>query len=99
MNPTYPITALLASLTLVPLVRYLAPRIGAMDDPGALSVHELPTIQPADETPWIPGMCGAIEIPFGDDEIGFIQWEDNFLVTESGVEVLSKLPREIFLTG
>jgi len=63
------------------------------------SVHEYPTIQPEDETPWLPGMCGAIEIPFGDDEIGYLQWEDNFLVTETGVEVLSTSEKEIFLTG
>lgn len=63
------------------------------------SVHEYPTIQPEDNTPWLPGMCGAIEIPFGDDEVGYLQWEDNFLVTETGVEVLSKSPKEIWLTG
>ncbi len=63
------------------------------------SVHELPTIQPEDNTPWLPGMCGAIEIPFGDEEVGYLQWEDNFLVTETGVEVLSKSPKEIWLTG
>lgn len=63
------------------------------------SVHEHPTIQPGDETPWVPGMCGAIEIPFGDDEVGYLQWEDNFLVTDSGVEVLSESPKEVFLTG
>ncbi len=62
------------------------------------SVHEYPTIQPEDETPWLPGMCGAIEIPFGDDEIRYLQWEDNFVVTETGVEVLSKSPKEIWLT-
>ncbi len=47
----------------------------------------------------MPGMYGAIEIPFGQDEIDFIQWKDNFVVTESGVGVLSKLPRVIWLTG
>ncbi len=47
----------------------------------------------------MPGMCGAIEILFGQDEIDFIQWKDNFVVTESGVGVLSKLPRVIWLTG
>jgi Xaa-Pro aminopeptidase len=63
------------------------------------SVHEYPTIQPEDNTPWLSGMCGAIEIPFGDDEIGYLQWEDNFLVTETGVEVLSTTEKELWLTG
>jgi hypothetical protein len=44
-------------------------------------------------------MGGAIEIPFGDDEIGYLQWEGNFLVTEMGVEVLSISEKELFLTG
>ena len=34
----------------------------------------------------------------GDDEVGYLQWEDNFLVTETGVEVLSVSPKEIWLT-
>ena len=63
------------------------------------SVHEYPTIQPEDETPWLPGMCGAIEIPFGDEQVGYLQWEDNFLVTDEGVEVLSRSPKEIWMTG
>ena len=63
------------------------------------SVHEYPTMQPDDDTAWLPGMCGAVEIPFGDDEVGYLQWEDNFVVTETGVEVLSKSPKEIWVTG
>ena len=63
------------------------------------SVHEHPTMAPGDETPWVEGMCGAIEIPFGDDETGYLQWEDNFVVTSSGAHLLTPSPKKIWLTG
>lgn len=63
------------------------------------SVHEHPIIAPADETPWVEGMCGAIEIPFGDEETGYIQWEDNFVVTKDGAKLLTPSPKKIWLTG
>ncbi|NQW16159.1 MAG: aminopeptidase P family protein [Chloroflexi bacterium] len=64
-----------------------------------MSLEELPAIRSDDHTTLTPGMCGAIQISFGDDHIGYIEWEDDFLVTETGVEVLSKSPREIWVTG
>ncbi len=63
------------------------------------SVHEYPTMAPADETPWAAGMCGAIEIPFGDEETGYLQWEDNFVVTDMGARLLTPSPKKIWLTG
>jgi Xaa-Pro dipeptidase len=63
------------------------------------SVHEYPTMAPADETPWQEGMCGAIEIPFGDAEMGYLQWEDNFVVTEDGARLLTPSPKKVWLTG
>ena len=63
------------------------------------SVHELPTMAPADETPWVEGMCGAIEIPFGDDEVGYLQWEYNFVVTAAGARLLTPSPKKVWLTG
>ncbi|MQG87985.1 MAG: aminopeptidase P family protein [SAR202 cluster bacterium] len=95
------------AITEIDFGKYRRPLSNAVGNEGGIyvghaigfSVHEYPTIQPGDTTPWLPGMCGAIEIPFGDDEIGYLQWEDNFLVTESGVEVLSKSPKQVWLTG
>ena len=63
------------------------------------SLHEYPTIQPEDHTPWLPGMCGAIEVSLGDDETGYLEWEDDFLVTEAGSETLSKTEKAIFVTA
>lgn len=63
------------------------------------SVHEYPTMAPGDQTPWVEGMCGAIEIPFGDGENGYVQWEDDFVVTNNGARLLTPSPKEIWLTG
>lgn len=64
-----------------------------------ISIHEYPTMAPGDHTPWVEGMCGAIEIPFGDEETGYLQWEDNFVVTADGAKLLSPSPKEIWVTG
>ena len=69
---------------------------GAMIGHGiGFTVHEFPLISPADQTAWVEGMCGALEISFGDDELGYIEWEDDFLVTADGVKNLTPLPRRI----
>jgi Xaa-Pro dipeptidase len=63
------------------------------------SVHEYPTMAPGDQTPWVEGMCGAIEIPFGDAQAGYVQWEDDFVVTKDGARLLTPSPKEIWLTS
>ena len=61
-------------------------------------VHEIPTIAPGDGTEWVEGMCGAIEVIFGDDETGYVQWEDNFTVTSDGARILTPSPKEFWIT-
>jgi len=61
-------------------------------------VHEYPTIAPGNDTEWVEGMCGAIEMIFGDDETGYIQWEDNFTVTADGARILTPSPKTIWVT-
>ena len=61
------------------------------------SVHEFPYICPSDETPWVEGMCGALEISFGDDELGYIEWEDDFVVTQDGCKVLTPLEKRLLV--
>jgi len=61
-------------------------------------VHEFPTIAPGDHTEWVEGMCGAIEVMFGDDETGYVQWEDNFTVTAGGARILTPSPKTIWVT-
>ncbi len=69
---------------------------GAMIGHGiGFSVHEYPLITPTDETVWEQSMCGALEIAFGDDELGYIEWEDDFLITPDGCQVLTPLDKHI----
>jgi Xaa-Pro dipeptidase len=63
------------------------------------TLHELPFIVPGDDTIWTEGMCGALEIAFGDEEVGYIEWEDNFLVTRDGCQVLTPLERRLRVVG
>jgi Xaa-Pro dipeptidase len=61
------------------------------------SLHEYPLISPSDETAWVENMCGALEIAFGDDEVGYVEWEDDFVVTAQGVQVTSPFPKELWI--
>lgn len=40
-------------------------------------------------------MCGAMGIAFGDDELGYIEWEDDFLITPNGCQLLTPLDKHI----
>jgi Xaa-Pro aminopeptidase len=63
-----------------------------------IALEELPVIRSDDHTVWKPGMCGAIQISFGNANTGYIEWEDDFLVAETGAEILSTSPKEIWVT-
>ena len=58
-------------------------------------MHEDPFITPSDHTVWQAGMTGAVEFGLGEPAYGYADFEDNFLVTETGCEVLSPGPRFI----
>jgi Xaa-Pro aminopeptidase len=61
------------------------------------SLVEPPVIDLDDETVWEPGMCGGLQMSFGDDDTGYVEWEDNFVVTSSGCRVLTAVfPPELF---
>jgi Xaa-Pro dipeptidase len=64
-----------------------------------LEIHEYPNIMAGGEAVWVEGMCGAIEVGFGDEETGYVQWEDNFVVTGDGIEVLNHMPKTIWSAG
>ncbi|MBI2964627.1 MAG: aminopeptidase P family protein [Chloroflexi bacterium] len=53
------------------------------------SLVEPPLIDLDDQTAWMPGMCGGLQISIGDPETGYIEWEDNFVVTDAGRRVLT----------
>ena len=59
-----------------------------------LSVHELPNIVAGDETVLQPGMVFTIEPGVYIPQVGGVRIEDNVLVTEDGIDVLTSLPRE-----
>jgi Xaa-Pro aminopeptidase len=64
------------------------------------SLVEPPVIDLDDETVWEPGMCGGLQMSFGDDETGYIEWEDNFTMTAVGCRVLTTaLPPALVAVG
>lgn len=64
-----------------------------------LDVHEYPCLELADETVIRPGMVFAVEPSVSHPELGCFCIEENVLVTENGVELLSNAPRELLEVG
>lgn len=64
-----------------------------------LDVHEYPCLELGDETVIRPGMVFAVEPSVSHPELGCFCIEENVLVTENGVELLSDAPRELFEVG
>jgi len=58
-------------------------------------VHELPNIVAGDQTILEPGMVFTIEPGVYLPQIGGVRIEDNVVVTEDGVNVLTSYPREL----
>jgi len=42
---------------------------------------------------WEASMTGAVEFGLGEPQYGYADFEDNFLVTEGGCDMLSRGPR------
>ena len=59
------------------------------------TIHEFPHICPSDDTEWVEGMIGALEFSLGDEELGYVELEDDFVVTEDGCRVLTPLKRDL----
>ena len=55
--------------------------------------HEDPFITPTDQTVWETNMTGAVEFGLGEPQYGYADFEDNFVVTGDGCEVMSPGPR------
>jgi Xaa-Pro aminopeptidase len=67
-----------------------------------LDVHEPPSIGRGSSDIAQPGMVLTIEPIFWDrpdHRIGNFALEDDILVTEDGVDVLSKTPKELHIVG
>ena len=60
-----------------------------------LDVHELPTLSMDCDVILEPGMVMALEPELFDAEIGVFGIEQNFVVTETGCELLTPAPQEL----
>jgi Xaa-Pro aminopeptidase len=59
------------------------------------TIHEFPYICPDDSTEWVEGMIGALEFSLGDERLGYVELEDDFVVTEYGCKLLTPLKRDL----
>jgi Xaa-Pro aminopeptidase len=60
-----------------------------------LAIHELPRLAPEQDRPLAPGMVVTVEPGIYLPHWGGIRIEDDVLVTESGCEVLSSIPKQL----
>jgi Xaa-Pro aminopeptidase len=60
---------------------------------GSVGIEEWPFFSANSPEPILPSMVVALEAPFYAQGLGALMIEDQFLVTESGVEPMNRLPR------
>lgn len=60
-----------------------------------LNVHEYPCLEAGEDTPLQAGMVMSMEPSLTTPTAGTMCLEQNFIVTETGYELLSKMPTEL----
>jgi Xaa-Pro dipeptidase len=64
-----------------------------------IEIHEFPSMHGNNEQELVPGMVFTIEPGIYLSGLGGVRIEDDVLVTENGVEVLTKYPKELQILG
>jgi Xaa-Pro aminopeptidase len=64
-----------------------------------LDIHELPRLNPYEQTILQPGMIITIEPGIYIPDIGGVRIEDTVLITEKGCEILTMLPKELLVSA
>jgi Xaa-Pro aminopeptidase len=63
------------------------------------TMHEYPFITPGDHTVWDVGCVGSVEFCLGEPGTGYACLEDNWVITETGCDVLTSMGRDIWVSG
>jgi Xaa-Pro aminopeptidase len=59
--------------------------------------EQAPYVTSGESRPLLPGMVMAFERPYYVRGLGGFQFEDNYVVTESGIEIFNTLPTRLHI--
>ena len=71
-------------------------RLGHIGHGIGFGIHEYPFIGPESRTQWCENMVASFEIMLGDPNKGWVEFEDNVVVTATGCERITPMPKRIW---
>jgi Xaa-Pro dipeptidase len=71
-------------------------RLGHIGHGIGFGIHEYPFITSSSKMPWRENMVASFEIMLGDPEIGWVEFEENVVVTKVGCERITPMPKKIW---